>query len=182
MSSRRLLNRLYYFTVEDEGILAEAFPKFEADIFCIAYKVVETEDVFVTTAETKEAMDRHDVPYALLAEEESARITLLHSQQSKEELSDFEEAIKALVLAHRGVAALCVGVNGDAGIGELVAASPADFSYFTAPAGHTFLWRLLTDRKSAVSCVKKLLPGDKKALEWAESIPLTSARELKSFH
>jgi len=26
MTSRRLLNRLFYFTVEDEGILAEAFP------------------------------------------------------------------------------------------------------------------------------------------------------------
>ena len=68
------------------------------------------------------------------------------------------------------------------GIGELVATSPSDFSYFTAPAGHTFLWRLLPDRKSAVACVKKLLPGDKKALEWAESVPLTSARELKSYH
>ena len=29
MASRRGLTRLYYFTVEDEGILAEAFPKFE---------------------------------------------------------------------------------------------------------------------------------------------------------
>jgi len=36
-------------------------------------------------------MDRHDVPYNLLAEEESQKIAILHSTQSKEELSDFEE-------------------------------------------------------------------------------------------
>jgi len=182
MSSRRLLNRLYFFTVEDEGILAEAFPKFESDAFCIAYKVVGTDDVFVTTAETKEAMDRDDLPYNLLAEEESSRLALLHSPQSKEELADFDDSIKALLLAHRGIAAVCVGVNGDPGIGDMVAASPGDFSYFTAPAGHTFLWRLFPDRRSAIAYVKKLMPGDAKALEWAESIPLASARELKSYH
>jgi len=182
MSSRRLLNRLYYFTVEDEGILAEAFPKFESEAFCIAYKVADTDDVFVTTAETKEAMDRHDLPYNQLAEEESSRLALLHSAQSKEELGDFDDAIKALVLAHRGVAAACVGVNGEPGIAEMVAASPADYSYFTAPAGHTFLWRIFPDRRSATSFVKKTMSGDKRALEWAESIPLTSARELKSYH
>jgi hypothetical protein len=182
MSSRRLLNRLYYFTVEDEGILAEAFPKFVSEAFCIAYKVVDTDDVFVTTAETKEAMDRHDLPYNQLAEEESSHITLLHSPQSKEELGDFDDSIKALVLAHRGIGAACVGINGEAGIGELVAASPGDYSYFTAPAGHTFLWRIFPDRRSAANFVKKMIPGDKRALEWAESIPLASARELKSYH
>jgi len=182
MSSRRLLNRLYYFTVEDEGILAEAFPKFESEAFCIAYKVVDTDDVFITTAETKEAMDRHDLPYNLLAEEETGRISLLHSAQSKEELGDYDDSIKALVLAHRGIAAICVGVNGEQEIGEMVAASPTDYSYFTAPAGHTFIWRLLPDRRSAKALVKKLFPGDKKALEWADGIPLVSARELKSYH
>ena len=65
MASRRLLNRIYYFTVEDEGILGEAFPKFEQQSFCLAYKVLGTDDVFVTSSETKEAMDRHDVPYNL---------------------------------------------------------------------------------------------------------------------
>jgi hypothetical protein len=182
MCSRRLLNRLYYFTVEDEGILAEAFPKFESETYCIAYKVIETDDVFVTTAETKEAMDRHDVPYNLLASEESGKISLFHSQQSKEELGDFEDAVKALVLAHRGIAAVCVGLNGDPGTGEMVAGSPSQFSYFTAPAGHTFIWRLFPDRRSAANFVKRLLPGDKRAQEWAESIPLASARELKSYH
>ncbi|HLF57912.1 MAG TPA: hypothetical protein VI942_13820 [Thermoanaerobaculia bacterium] len=182
MSSRRLLNRLYYFTVEDEGILNEAFPKFETKAFCIAYKLVDTDDVFVTTAETKEMMDRHDLPYNLLAEEEAGKIALLHSVQSKEELADYDDSIKALVLAHRGIGAICVGVNGEPGISELVAESPGDFSYFTAPAGHTFLWRLVPDRRTAKALVKKLLPGDKKAVEWAESLPLASARELKTYH
>lgn len=182
MGSRRGMSRLYYFTVEDEGILAEAFPKFEQENYCIAYKVVETDDVFVTTAETKEAMDRHDVPYNLLAEEEAGKIALLHSTQSKEELGDFDDPIRALVLANRGVAAVCVGVNGDAAVGALVSISPTDYSYFTALAGHTFLWRVLPDRKSTVGFVRRLYPGDKKALEWAESIPLGSAKELKSFH
>ena len=52
MASRRLMNRIYYFTVEDEGILGEAFPKFEQQSFCLAYKVIGTDDVFVASAET----------------------------------------------------------------------------------------------------------------------------------
>jgi hypothetical protein len=182
MTSRRLLNRLFYFTVEDEGILAEAFPKFESESFCIAYKVVGTDDVFVTTAETKEAMDRHDVPYNLLAEEEAGRVGLLHTAQSKEELGEFDEALRALVLAHRAIAACCVGINGDPEPSALVAEEPEAFSYFTAPAGHTFLWRLFEDRREAVSFVKKRSPTERKAHEWAESLPLASARELKSYH
>lgn len=180
--SRRLLNRLYYFTVEDEGLLGEAFPKFENQGFYIAYKVVETDDVFVTTAETKEAMDRQDLQYNLLAEEEAARIVIHHSPQSKEEIGDFDDSIKALVVAHRGIAAACIGVNGDPAISELVAGDPGGYSYFTAPAGHTFLWRIFPDRKSAVAFVKKIWPADKKALEWAQATPLASARELKSYH
>ena len=182
MASRRLLNRLFYFTVEDEGILAEAFPKFEHETFCIAYKVVGTDDVFVTTAETKEAMDRHDIPYNQLAEEEAGRIGNHHSPQAKEELSEYEDALRALVLAHRGIGATCVGINGEPEVGALVAGSPEEYSYFTAPAGHTFLWRLFGDRREAVSYVKKNLGGDRKTLEWAESLPLASARELKSYH
>ncbi len=182
MASRRLLNRLYYFTVEDEGILAEAFPKFEAESFCIAYKVDGTDDVFVTTAETKEAMDRHDVPYNLLADEESGRVALLHTAQSKEELADHEESVKALVLAHRAIAAACVGVNGDPDLGFELSTSPQDYTYFTAPAGHTFVWRLFADRKEAASFLRKRTGGDRKALEWAEALPLASAKELKSYH
>lgn len=182
MASRRLLNRLYYFTVEDEGILAEAFPKFESEAFFIAYKVDGTDDVFVTTAETKEAMDRNDVPYNLLAEEESGRVALLHTPQSKEELNDHEESIKALVLANRAIAAACVGVNGDPDLGFDLSAGAEDFTYFTAPAGHTFVWRLFEDRKEATRFLKKRMGGDKKALEWAESLPIASAKELKSYH
>lgn len=182
MVSRRLLNRLYYFTVEDEGILAEAFPKFESESFCIAYKVDGTDDVFVTTAETKEAMDRHDVPYNLLADEESGRIALLHSVQSKEELADHEESLKALLLAHRAIAAACVGVNGDPDLGFDASTGAEDYTYFTAPAGHTFIWRLFEDRKEAATFLKKRTAGDKKALEWAETLPLASAKELKSYH
>lgn len=182
MTSRRLLNRLFYFTVEDEGILAEAFPRFEPDTFCIAYKVVGTDDVFVTTAETKEAMDRYDVPYNLLAEEEASRISLLHSVQSKEELAEYEEALRALVLAHRSIAGACMGVNGEPELGAVVAQAPEEYTYFTAPAGHTFLWRLFGDRREANAFVKKRLGADRKALEWAESLPLASARELKSYH
>ena len=63
MSPRRLLNRLYYFTVEDEGILAEAVPKFETDAFCITYKVVGTDDVFVGTAEIKDAIKSAIAPF-----------------------------------------------------------------------------------------------------------------------
>jgi hypothetical protein len=182
MASRRLLNRLYYFTVEDEGILAEAFPKFEQEAFCIAYKVTGTDDVFVTTAETKEAMDRHDVPYNLLAEEEAGRIALLHSPQSKEELSDYEDALKALVLAHRAIGAACVGVNGDPDLGFQFSSGAKDYTYFTAPAGHTFVWRLFLDRRDANQFLKKRTAGEKRALEWAESLPLASAKELKSYH
>ena len=181
-TGRQLMNRLYYFTIEDESILAEAFAKFERDFYAIAYKVNGTEDVFVTTQETKEAMDRHDVPYNLLAEEEAGRIALLHTPQSKEELSEYDEAVRALALAHRAIAAVCVGVNGDPEIGASVAGSPEDFTYFTAPAGHTFLWRLFAERKEAVAFVRKRSPTDKKAIEWAEALPMASARELKSYH
>ena len=41
------MRRLYYFTIEDEGILAEAFTKLDEAGFAIAYKVRGTDDVFV---------------------------------------------------------------------------------------------------------------------------------------
>ena len=71
MTARRMLSRLFYLTVEDEGMLAEAFSNLNSDIFAITYKVDGTEDVFVTTAETKDALDRQDIPYNLLAEEDT---------------------------------------------------------------------------------------------------------------
>lgn len=177
---RRLRNRLYYFTVEDEGLLAEAFPQIEDDVYAIAYKVVGTDDVFVTTAETKEAMDRNDVPYNFLAEEDANRIALYHSALSREELNDYEDALKALALAHRAIGLTCIGVNGDAGL-DLGSAAKSH-SYFTAPAGHTFLWRLFANRGDAVEFVNQHCKEDPDALEWAETLPLETSEELVSYH
>ena len=39
------------------------------------------------------------------------------SELSKEELADHEDAIKALALAYRAIAAACVGVNGETDLG-----------------------------------------------------------------
>src|SRR5215813_13077832 len=104
MAARRMMNRLYYFTIEDETMLAETFSALEKDTYAITYKVTGTEDVFVTTGETKDAMDRHDIPYNLLAEEDATRISVLHSPLSREELGDYEDAVKALALACRAIA------------------------------------------------------------------------------
>lgn len=180
-SGRHLMNRLYYFTIEDESILAEAFAKFERDFYAIAYKVNGTEDVFVTTQETKEAMDRHDVPYTLLAEEESSRIGVLHTAQSREELLDHEDSLKALALAYRAVALACVGRNGDKDLGFDLTSSAKKYTYFTAPAGHTYIWRLFDTRGEAQDFVGKLTVGEREAVEWAEAIPLETAAELKAF-
>jgi hypothetical protein len=181
-SARQLMNRLYYFTIEDESILAEAFAKFERDFYAIAYKVNGTEDVFVTTQETKEAMDRHDVPYTLLAEEETSRIGVFHSISSKEELGDYDDSLKALALAYRSVAIACVGRNGDKDLGFDLSASAKKYTYFTAPAGHTYIWRLFETRDEALEFVDKLTVGEKDAVDWAESIPLETAAQLKAFN
>lgn len=177
---RRVNNRLYYFTVEDESLLAEAFPRFEDDVNAIAYKVMDTEDVFVTTAETKEAMDRHDVPYNFLAAEDGNRISVHHNDLSREELHDFEDALKALALAYRAIGLTCIGVNGDKDL--TLSARPRAFSYFTAPAGHTFLWRLFNRREEAQAFVAEHRKGDHGSSEWAESLPLASSEELVTYH
>jgi len=183
MAARRMINRLYYFTIEDESILAESFSQLEKEVYAITYKVVGTEDVFVTTSETKDALDRHDIPYNLLAEEDGARISVYHSPLSREELGDYEDAVKALALAWRAIAVACVGVNGESNLGfDLSSNGAKSFTYFTAPAGHTFIWRLFRERDEAVDFLTKLTAGDKKAIEWAESIPLGSSKELKSYH
>ena len=180
--ARRMMNRLYYFTVEDESILAEAFAQLEKDVYAITYKVTGTEDVFVTTSETKDAMDRNDIPYNLLAEEDGAKIAVYHSPLSREELGDFEDAIRALTLACRAIAVACVGVNGESNLGFDLSHGAKSYTYFTAPAGHTFIWRLFRERDEAVDFLLKLTGGDKKAIEWAESIPLGSIKELRSYH
>ncbi len=177
---RRLDNHLYYFTVEDESLLGETFPRFEDDTYAIAFKVVGTDDVFVTTAETKDAMDRHDVPYNQLAQEDGIRIGVFHTPLSFEELGEYEEHLKALALAYRAIGLACVGVNGTSkpdfsdGIEK--------FSYFTAPAGHTFIWRLFGDRDDALQFVNKYHTDDDAALEWASTLPLESSTELISYH
>ncbi len=176
---RRLDNRLYYFTVEDESLLGEVFPKFEEDNYAIAYKVSGTDDVFVTTADAKDAMDRHDVPFNCLAEEEGMKVSIHHTPLSREELNDYEDALKALALAHRAIGLLCVGVNGE----EIdLTEGPKHYTYFTAPAGHTFLWRLFYNRDEAVEWVQEKMAGDSNAQEWATTLPLDSAEELVSYH
>ena len=183
MAPRRMMNRLYYFTIEDESILSETFSQLEKEVYAITYKVNGTEDVFVTTAETKDAMDRNDIPYNLLAEEDGAKISIYHSPLSKEELGDYEDAVKALALACRAIALACVGVNGESNLGfDLSSNGAKSYTYFTAPAGHTFIWRLFHDRDEAVNFLSKITAGEKKAVEWAESIPLGSSKELKSYH
>ncbi len=182
MATRRARNRLFYFTVEDESILAESFAQLEKDVYAITYKVAGTEDVFVTTAETKDAMDRNDIPYNLLAEEDGNRISLFHSPLSREELSDYEDEVKALALACRAIALACVGVNGESNLGFDLSNGSKHYTYFTAPAGHTFIWRLFRERDEAVDFLSKLTAGEKKAIEWAEAIPLGTAKELKSPH
>lgn len=182
MAARRIMNRLYYFTIEDESILAESFAQLEKETYAITYKVTGTEDVFITTAETKDALDRHDIPYNLLAEEDGAKIAVYHSPLSREELGDYEDAVKALALACRAIALACVGVNGESNLGFDLSNGAKSYTYFTAPAGHTFIWRLFFERDEAVSFLSKLTGGEKKAVEWAESIPLSSSKELKSYH
>ena len=182
MSPRRHLNSLFYFTIEDESMLAEAFADFDDDVFAVTYKVEGSEDVYVMTAETREAMDRHDVPYNLLAEEDPSRISIYHTPLSKEELGDYEDAVKALTLAYRGIAAACVGINGETDLGFDLTDSIRNYTYFTAPAGHTFIWRLFHNRHDAEAFLDKLTLGDRNALGWAQAIPLETSDELVGFH
>lgn len=176
------MNRLYYFTIEDETILAESFSQIESDVYAITYKVMGTEDVFVMTGETKDALDRHDISYNLLAEEDGSKIAIYHSPLSREELAEYEDALKALTLACRAIGAACVGVNGESNLGFDLSNGAKHYTYFTAPAGHTFIWRLFRDRDEAVHFLDKLTAGEKKAVEWAESMPLNTVKELKSYH
>ncbi len=172
---------LYYFTIEDEGILAEAFEKLDEETYAITYKLKGSSEVFVTTAGTKEALDLHDVPYNLLAEEESSKIGVLHNEMSKEELGEYEDGIRALFVAYNAIGGACVGVNGDADLGFDLSKGAAKHSYFTAPAGHTFIFRKFHSRGDATDFLNKFTAEDEAALEWAESLPLESSAELQTF-
>ncbi len=182
MATRHSMPNLYYFTIEDESMLAEAFAGLDRDVFAIAYKVDGSEDVFVTTAETKQAMDRNDVPYHLLAEEDARRVAVYHSVLSREELIDYEDVLKALTLAYRGIAVACVGVNGDSDLGFDLSDGEARFTYFTPPSGHTFILRVFVDRKDAVEFISRRNEGEDEAVEWAKTIPLESSEELATYH
>jgi hypothetical protein len=182
MAARRLINRLTYFTIEDESMLAEAFAEIDEDTFAITYKVDGTDDVFVATAETREALDRSDVPYNPLAEEETTSVAVFHSSLSREELGDYEDAIKALALSYRAIAMACVGVNGETDLGFDLSDDTSLYTYFTAPAGHTFIWRLFRTRDEAVDFMSRLTLGDRTAVAWAKGIPLASSAELVSYH
>lgn len=181
MVHRRLHQRLYYFTVEDEGLLAEAFPKLDQEAYCVAYKVAGTDDVFVTTGETKEALERLDLSFTVLGEEEANRVAVLHSTNSRDELAEYEDAVRALILANRAIAGACVGATPETDLGfEL--SRPEDYTYFTIPGGHTYIFRLFSDRREAVRFLRAFRGGDARAVEWASGLPLASAKELKSFH
>lgn len=172
---------LYYFTIEDEGILAEAFEKLDEETYAITYKLKGSKEVFVTTAGTKEALDLHDVPYNLLAEEESSKIGVFHTDMSREELGDYEDSIRALFVASGAIAGACVGVNGDPDLGFDLSDGPGKHSYFTAPAGHTFIFRMFFDRGDATDFLSKFTAEDEAAREWAENLPLESSVELQAF-
>ena len=173
---------LYYFTIEDESILSEAFDKLDDGTYAITFKVNGTDDVFVTTSSTREVMDLHDIPYNLLAEEESSKIGLYHSLISREELADYEDGVRALVVACGAIAAACVGVNGESDLGFDLSKGVKKHTYFTAPAGHTFIFRLFSDRDEARDFLGSFTANDKAALDWADSLPLESTTELTSFH
>lgn len=173
--------RLYYFTIEDDSILREVFTELPQESLAITYKVVGTESIYVTTADSRDAMDHHDVPYTLLGEEDPNSIALMHTQQSREELGDLEEALKALALAYRAIAMACVGVNGDSNLGFDLSEGARDYTYFTAPAGHTFIWRMFSRRKDAHEFIKRYTLDNPDAVSWAESIPLEDASGLNSF-
>ena len=85
--------------------------------------------------------------------------------------------------AYRAIGMACVGVNGESNLGfDLSSGGAKSYTYFTAPAGHTFIWRLFFEREEAREFLDKLTMGDEESMEWVESLPLESAQELKSYH
>jgi len=182
MSPRQSMKKLIYFTVEDESMLAETFAKFEEDALAVTYKVTGSDDVFVTTWDTQQIMERYDLAYNQLAEEDPIHVAIFHSELSREELGDHEDSLRALALACRAIALVCVGVNGEIDLGFDLGDGATQYSYFTAPAGHTFIWRYFTDRDSARDFLERFTASDKRSMEWAENIYLDSATQLANFH
>jgi hypothetical protein len=56
------------------------------------------------------------------------------------------------------------------------------YTYFSAPAGHTFLWRLFTSREEAAEYVTERYSDFQPAVDWARGLPLTTYEELTSYH
>jgi len=117
-----------------------------------------------------------------LAEEDASRVAIYQTPLSREELSDYEDALKALALAYRAIGMACVGVNGETDLGFELTKSTKSYTYFTAPAGHTFIFRLFHDRTEAEEFLNKLTLGEQEALAWAKAIPLGSSEELVGYH
>src|SRR4029453_13599775 len=57
------------------------------------------------------------------------------------------DAVKALALAYRAIALACVGVNGESNLGFDLSNGSRPYTYFTAPAGPPFIWRLFRARE-----------------------------------
>ncbi len=180
--ARNLNTRLTYFTVEDEGILAEAFSEFEKEVFAITYKVTGTEDVFVTTKRDQGGdgpARRALQPARRRGRREDPALPLAAVARGTGRL---EDAVKALALANRAIALACVGVNGETNLGFDLSNGPKNYTYFTAPAGHTFIMRLFFDRKEAVKFLEKLTMRRHQGGRVGEVDSARRASELKSYH
>jgi hypothetical protein len=70
----------------------------------------------------------------------------------------------------------CVGVNGESNLGFDLSKSAKQYTYFTAPAGHTFIWRLFSDRKEAAEFLSKLTPARRRHGMGAGDPPLQRHR------
>ncbi len=75
-----------------------------------------------------------------------------------------------------------MGINGETDLGFDLSDGTKRYTYFTAPAGHTFVWRLFHERDEAEQFLDRFTLSEKEALEWARSIPLASSDELKGYH
>ena len=73
-------------------------------------------------------------------------------------------------------------MNGDSDLGFDLSDGVEKHTYFTAPAGHTFIFRLFYEREEAADFLARFTAEDEGAAKWAEALPLGSTEELASFH
>ena len=158
MTTRGLINRLSYFTIEDETMLAEAFAEFDDAVFAITYKVVGTDDVFVTTGETLEAMERYDLQGGLAAAWElvSAANLAIDSHKPWELARDDERAVELDSVLYELFEALrYLTILVSPAMPERARAMAAQLSWSVPPED----WRLDSMIDSAPDSVK-VSPGD----------------------